>query len=117
MNVKKFFIIFITISIIFSCSYQENRKEAIKVIEKYFNILIINDIDEILKLYSKDFFSITSYEEWKNTLKIVYKKLGKLKSFKLKLAKIVNNISKNGIRYDATLIFEVDYENYSSTKF
>ena len=111
MNIKHLFLLFITLSFLTSCNYKGHQEEVIKIIANYYNLFNNDHYEELLKLYSNEFFSMTPWNEWKNTLIMVLKKLGKYKSHRLKELKIVNNVGINGISINVTIICEVKYTN------
>ena len=87
--------------------------EPEQMIEKYFEAVESQQLDDLLPLYSAHFFEKTSREDWKLALVNVRQSLGELQSYRVQKPLQPREDGQDG-RYRATLVYVVQYSKYKA---
>ena len=91
-----------------SCGFLDDRDEAVKLANRYFDLVVAGDTAATAALYAPRFFEATSREKWASILAEVRQRCGTPKSHTLKNWNANSQIGTNAGSY-ATVIFDVEY--------
>jgi hypothetical protein len=92
------------------CSFSKDREEAEQLAEQYFSEMISGNIEDVLSLYSPQFYEVTSRAEWLTFLENQRARCGTPKTYSLVTWNVFSSIGTNsGTR--TTLVYDVQYSN------
>lgn len=91
-----------------SCGFSENKVDAERLVDHYFEVVAGPDVAAALSLYSPQFFEVTPRDNWANTLKQIRDRCGTPKSHTLKTWSVNSRFGTNG-GSSATLVYDVEY--------
>ncbi len=102
---------------LFSCSMVKGKGEAEQVAESLFNERIQNGWDNTKEYYSPLFWKSAADDKWKHIQNLVFKAMGKAKSFSLNTWNIQSKVNTNELSGTfVTLVYDVEYEKGNGTE-
>ena len=93
---------------VMGCSFSKDREEAEQLAEQYFLEMVSGNIEDVLSLYSPQFYEVTSRAEWLTFLENQRARCGTPKTYSLVTWNVFSSIGTNsGTR--TTLVYDVEY--------
>jgi hypothetical protein len=98
----------VAVCVAMGCSLSRNKKEAEQLAEQYFSEMMSGDIEDVLSLYSAQFYALTSRVEWLTFLENQRARCGTPKTYALVTWNVFSSFGTNsGTR--TTLVYDVQY--------
>ena len=98
------------------CGIAKSVNAASSVTDSYYDAMKQKDYDKLLTMYSDTFFEKKDKDEWKDSLAVINKKLGDLKSYKLTGWNVNIRAGIGGNAEVYVLTYSVEYSKYNSTE-
>jgi hypothetical protein len=112
MIYKTLFITIVSASLLIGCSFGESKKAAEAAADQLFIELAKGPSEKYYDLYSEEFYSSTSREDWKRMREKVNEKLGNYNGHKL----VSWNVKSFNLKTTTVLVYTVTYAKYEATE-
>ncbi len=106
----------LTLTLFIGCGTAERDAHARRVAEAYFEAVKDGDPDRAMGFYAKRFFETRSPEGWKQDLRLITDRLGRLQSYAFRGSSARTDFVPPDSGSYVTLTYEVKYARHAATE-